>query len=208
MAVRIYEFAGFPNPARVRIALAEKGLSEQVEFVSVNVPAGEHKQPDFLAKNPDGAVPVLELEDGTTIAECTAITEYFDHLSGETVLTGKTPKERALVHMMQRRAEAGLLDAVAGYFHHATPGLGPDIEGYQCSEWGNHQLTRATDSMRYMNEVLGESPYVAGDNFSMADITVFAGLAFADLVKVEIPAECTQLLAWRDRMNERPSIKG
>ena len=82
----------------------------------------------FLAKNPSGAVPVLELDDGTTIAECTAITEYLDHSAGEPTLTGKTPKQRATIHMMQRRAEAGLLDAVGAYFHHATPGLGPDIE--------------------------------------------------------------------------------
>ncbi|MEL6937663.1 MAG: glutathione S-transferase [Cyanobacteria bacterium J06598_1] len=208
MAAKVYEFSGFPNPARVRIALAEKGLSDQVEFVSVNVPAGEHKQPEFLAKNPSGTVPVLELEDGTTIAECTAITEYFDHLAGDPVLTGRTPKERAMIHMMQRRAEAGLLDAVAAYFHHATPGLGPDIEGYQCADWGNHQRARATDGMRYVNGVLAERPYVAGDAFSMADITVFAGLAFADAASVEIPADCENLLAWRDRMNARPSIKG
>ncbi|MEL6553261.1 MAG: glutathione S-transferase [Cyanobacteria bacterium J06621_11] len=208
MAEKVYEFQGFPNPARVRIALAEKGLSDRVEFVSVNVPAGEHKRPEFLAKNPSGAVPVLELEDGTTIAECTAITEYFDHLAGETVLTGRTPKERATIHMMQRRAEAGLLDAVAAYFHHATPGLGPDIEGYQCADWGNHQRARAVEGMRYMNDILATSSYVAGDDFSMADITVFAGLAFADAASVEIPAECGHLIAWRDRMNQRPSIKG
>lgn len=208
MTEKVYEFPGFPNPARVRIALAEKGLSDRVEFVRVNVPAGEHKRPEFLAKNPSGAVPVLELEDGTTIAECTAITEYFDHLVGETVLTGKTPKERATIHMMQRRAEAGLLDAVAAYFHHATPGLGADIEGYQCADWGNYQRERAVKGMRYMNEVLATSPYIAGSDFSMADITVFAGLAFADAVKMEIPADCENLLAWRARMNERPSIKG
>ena len=208
MVDKVYEFAGFPNPARVRIALAEKGLSDRVEFVSVNVPAGEHKRPDFLAKNPFGAVPVLELEDGTTIAECTAITEYFDHLAGEPMLTGRTPKERATIHMMQRRAESGLLDAVAAYFHHATPGLGPDIEDYQCAEWGTHQRSRAADGMRYIDGVLAKSPYVAGNDFSMADITVFAGLAFADAASVEIPAECENLLAWRDRMNARPSFKG
>jgi glutathione S-transferase len=85
--LRIYDFKGFPNPARVRIAIAEKELTDRVEFVTVNVPGGEHKQPAFLARNPAGAVPVLELEDGTHIAECTAITEYLDHLDGEPVLT-------------------------------------------------------------------------------------------------------------------------
>ena len=114
--MKIYDYEGFPNPARVRIALAEKGLADRVEFVSVDVPNGEHLQPAFKAKNPSGAVPVLELDDGTTIAECTAITEYLDQLDGQPTLTGRTPKERATNHMMQRRAETGLLDAVATYF--------------------------------------------------------------------------------------------
>jgi len=69
--VKIYDFEGFPNPARVRIALAEKGVTDRIEFIPVNVPAGEHRKPEFLAKNPSSAVPVLELEDGTCISECT-----------------------------------------------------------------------------------------------------------------------------------------
>jgi glutathione S-transferase len=73
--MEVYEFKGFPNPARVRIALAEKGLLNQVEFIHVDVPAGDHKKPEFLAKNPSGAVPVLELDDGTMISECSAIIE-------------------------------------------------------------------------------------------------------------------------------------
>ncbi|MEM9355391.1 MAG: glutathione S-transferase [Pseudomonadota bacterium] len=204
--MKVYEFEGFPNPARVRIALAEKGLTNKVEFVSVNVPEGEHKEPAFLEKNPAAAVPVLELEDGTTIAECTAITEYLDHLDGAPTLTGRTPKDRAVIHMMQRRAEAGLLDAVGAYFHHATPGLGPDVESYQCAEWGNHQKQRAVDGMRYLDGVLAKQSYLAGDAFSMADITAFAGLGFADFVKLDVPEDCNNLIAWRDRVAARPSI--
>ncbi len=206
--MKIYDFEGFPNPARVRIALAEKGLTDKVEFITVDVPGGEHKKEDFLKKNPSGAVPVLELDDGTTIAECTAITEYLDNLNGETSLTGRSAKERAVIHMMQRRAEAGLLDAVGAYFHHATPGLGPDIEGYQCAEWGNHQRERAIAGMRYLDGKLGEQPYLAGDDFSMADITAFAGLAFADFAKIDIPEDCANLKSWRQRVAERPSIAG
>ena len=81
--MKIYDFKGFPNPTRVRIALAEKGLIDKVQFVNVDVPRGEHKEPAFMAKNPSAAVPVLELEDGTFISECTAITEYLDNLVGE-----------------------------------------------------------------------------------------------------------------------------
>src|SRR6185503_3970941 len=116
--LKIYEFKGFPNPTRVRIALAEKELSDKVEFISIDVPGGEHRLPAFAKKNPYATVPVLELEDGTCISECTAITEYVDNLVGEPVLTGKSAKDRAVIHMMQRRAETGLLDAAATYFHH------------------------------------------------------------------------------------------
>lgn len=206
--MKVYEYQGFANPARIRIALAEKGLTDQVAFVTVDVPGGEHQQAAFLAKNPTGTVPVLELDDGTTIAECTAITEYLDHVSGELTLTGRTPKERAVIHMMQRRAEAGLLDAVAAYFHHATPGLGAEIEGYQCAEWGKHQRERAIAGMHYFDGLLAKRPYLAGDTFSMADITAFAGLAFADFAEVAIPEACVNLLSWRQRVGERPSIAG
>ncbi|HEX4801789.1 MAG: glutathione S-transferase family protein [Myxococcales bacterium] len=204
--MRIYDFKGFPNPTRVRIALAEKGLTDRVEFISVDVPAGEHKRAEFLAKNPSGAVPVLELEDGTTIAECTAITEYLDNLEGKPTLTGKGPRERAIVHMMQRRAEAGLFDAVAIYFHHATPGLGPQIETYQNPEWGEKNRERAIVGMSYLDDVLAVQPYLAGQGFSMADITAFVGLAYADFAEVEVPAKLSNLHAWRERVAARPSV--
>lgn len=206
--MKIYDVAAFPNPARVRIALAEKNATDQVEFVDVDVMGGEHKKPPFLAKNPGGAVPVLELDDGTCISECTAITEYIDHAFEGPSLSGKTAKDRAVVHMMQRRAEANLLDAVGAYFHHATPGLGPDIETYQNKEWGEKQKERAVSGMRYFDEVLGKQPYVAGQDFSMADITAFAGLAFADFAKIDIPSDCQNLLAWREKVGSRPSVAG
>ncbi len=204
--LKIYEYKGFPNPTRARIALAEKGLIDKVQFINVDVPGGEHKQPAFLAKNPSGAVPVLELEDGTTIAECTAITEYLDHLDGQPTLTGRTPRERAVIGMMQRRAEAGLMDAVATYFHHATPGLGPVIETYQNREWGEKNRERALAGMRYLDQVLSGQPYIAGQDFSVADITAFAGLAFADFVKIDIPEDLGRLRDWRTRIAARPSI--
>jgi len=204
--MKIYEFEGFPNPARVRIALAEKNQTDQVEFVQIDVPGGEHQTPAFLAKNPSGAVPVLELEDGTIISECTAITEYLDQVSGEPTLTGRTPQQRAVIHMMQRKAEAGLLDAVSAYFHHATPGLGPDIEGYQCAEWGNHQRDRAVAGMEFLDGVLADQSYLAGDEFSVADITAFVGLGFADFAEIAIPEEYGHLNAWRQRVAARPSI--
>ena len=204
--MKIYEFEGFPNPARVRVALAEKGMTEDVEFVSVNVPEGEHLGEEFRAKNPSATVPMLELDDGTCISECTAITEYIDNLDGAPTLTGQTPKDRAVIHMMQRRTEAGFLDAVATYFHHATPGLGPDIEGYQCAEWGEHQKETALKGMRYLNGVLADQPYLAGQVFSMADITAHAGLLFASFAQIDIPDDFRHLKDWHARVSSRPSI--
>ncbi|MGF1649962.1 MAG: glutathione S-transferase [Hyphomicrobiaceae bacterium] len=202
----IHDYKGFPNPLRVRIAVSEKGLNDRVRYETVDVPSGAHRTPAFLAKNPSGAVPVLELDDGTFISECTAITEYLDHLDGAPALTGGSPRERAVIHMMQRRAEADLLDAVATYFHHATPGLGPAIETYQNAEWGRRQRDRAIAGMRQFDALLASQPWLAGDRFSMADITAFAGLVFADFAAVAVPEDCNNLIAWRARVAGRPSV--
>ena len=205
--MKIHDFPIGPYPARVRIALAEKNLGSRVQFVMVDLRKGEHKTPEFLAKNYSGTVPVLELDDGTLIAECTAITEYLDALDGAPTLTGATPREKGLIHMMSKRAELEMLDAISVYFHHATPGLGPDVELYQNAEWGLRQRDKALKGMAYFDGILARQPFVAGDVFSMADITVIAGLIFAGLVKLPVPAGCGTLRAWYARMSERPSVK-
>ncbi|MDG0981075.1 MAG: glutathione binding-like protein [Tateyamaria sp.] len=107
---------------------------------------------------------------------------------------------------MNLRAENGLLNAVVTYFHHATPGLGPDLETYQCDEWGNKQKEVAGETMAYLNEVLSDNEYLAGSKFTISDITAFAGLAFADFAKVEIPESLSNLNAWRAKVAARPSI--
>jgi glutathione S-transferase len=203
----IYDMPGGPYPARVRIALLEKSLQARVRFVTVNLWKGEHKKPEFLAKNYSGTLPVLELDDGTLIAECTAITEYLDALDGAPMLTGRTPREKGLIHMMSKRAELELLDAVSVYFHHATPGLGPDVEIYQNPEWGFRQRDKALKGMHYFDAVLRAQPFVAGEAFSMADITVIGGLIFAGLVDLPVPAACSALQAWYTKIQERPSVK-
>ncbi|MBM2293083.1 glutathione S-transferase [Sulfitobacter pseudonitzschiae] len=126
-----------PYPARVRIALAELDLQDNVRFVEVNLRTGAHKRPEFLEKNYSGTLPVLELADGTFLAECTAITEYLDHLGGQPRLTGISARERGMIHMMNKRAEIEFMDPISVYFHHATPGLGPDVELYQNPEWAS-----------------------------------------------------------------------
>jgi glutathione S-transferase len=211
--MKIFDIPGFPNPLRIRIVLAEKNLASQVEFIKVDLPAAEHRQAAFLAINPTGTVPVLQLDDGTYISECTAITEYLDTLDGNPVLTGKSPKEKALVHMMQKRAESELIDAVGIYFHHATPGLGPALQAFKSPdwegrrEWGERSRDKAIAGMRYFDKVLTAQPYVAGESFSMADITVWAGLVFAGFANIRVPEECTALLNWRQTVDERSSVK-
>lgn len=204
--MKIYDWFDGPYPARVRIAVAEKYLQSQVRYESVNLWTGEHKQPAFLAKNYSGTLPVLELLDGTLIAECTAITEYLDNLTGAPMLTGTTPLEKGTIHMMSRRAELELLDAISTYFHHATPGLGPKVELYQNREWGMRQRDRALRAMGYFDTLLQQHPYIAGDTFSMADITVIAAFIFAAIVKLTVPAEHKALHAWHARMQQRPSV--
>ncbi|MDQ0654106.1 glutathione S-transferase family protein [Pseudomonas cedrina] len=205
--MKIYDWYNGPYPARVRIALAEKGLLPRVEFVSVNLWNGEHKQPAFLALNYSGTLPVLQLDDGTLIAECTAITQYLDALDGTPILTGRTPVEQGLIHMMTKRAEIEFMDAVSVYFHHATPGLGPEVELYQNAEWGLRMRDKAVRGMRYFDAVLKSRPYVAGNEFSMADIAVLGGMIFAALVELPVPAECEALQAWLARVNERASVQ-
>lgn len=205
--MKIYDWPTGPYPARVRIALAEKNLRPRVEFVTVDLYKGEHKKAEHLARHYSGTLPVLELDDGTFIGECTAITEYLDALDGTPTLTGSTPREKGVIHMMSKRAELELLDAISTYFHHATPGLGPDVEIYQNAEWGLRQRDKALRGMHYFNGILEKQPFVAGEFFSMADITVIGGLIFAGLLKLPVPAECGALESWYARMQERPSVK-
>lgn len=204
--MKIYDVEGFPNPARVRIALAEKGATDRVEFIPVDVMGGAHRSAAFRAKNPDATVPCMELEDGTHISHCNAIIEYIDAALEGPSLTGESPTDRARISMMNLRAETGLLNAVGAYFHHATPGLGPDLETDPCAEWGQKQKGVAEATMVYLDSVLAKTAFLAGDRFSMADITAFAGLAFADLAEVPIPDRLTHLTAWRSRIAARPSI--
>lgn len=211
--MKLHDTAGLPNPARIRIVLAEKGLDARLELVRVNLWAAEHQTPEFRAKNPTSTVPVLELDDGTFISECIAITEYLDNLDGNPTLTGRAPREKAMIHMMQKRADHLLIDGVGVFFHHATPGLGKANEAFKSSEWefrkvwGIKHGERAMAGMKYFNEVLKTSPFVAGDTFSVADITVWAALVHGGYSGLDVPAELTALIEWRDRVDDLPSVK-
>src|SRR6185369_3036314 len=199
--MKLYDSQGTPNAARIRIVLAAKGLESQVEFVTVDLITAQQKQPAFLKMNPIGKTPVLVLEDGLALSESTAITEYLDNLDGNPTLTGKTPREKALIHMMQRRVEMMLLETVDDYFHYGTPGLGKALRPWRmpdwsaAKEWGERRGAQATQNMPYFNDILAKQPFVAGDTFSMADISLWAAFAFADAVSVPIPSGLPALAA-------------
>ncbi|MBO1254763.1 glutathione S-transferase [Alteromonas sp. 5E99-2] len=201
-----YDTKGLPNPDRIRIAFKEKGVFDQIKVVQVNLWEGEHRTEGFRKINPNATVPLIVLKDGTAISESTAITEYIDHQFEGVNLTGRSAEQRAVIHMMQRRGEQKIVDAIGAYFHHATIGFGPEVEGKQNKEWGQLHYEKTLQGMRYFNDVLKSNKYIAGDIFSMADITVFTGLNFSETFpKVMIPKDCNALLEWRNRMFERPS---
>jgi glutathione S-transferase len=212
-AVKIYDRDGTPNTARIRIVLAEKKLEDRIDFVSVDLIGAAHKQPDFLAKNPIGKIPLLELDDGLVISESTAITEYLDNLDSPPTLTGRTPREKAQIHMMQRRVEQLLLEPLDDYFHYGTPGLGRQLAPWRMpewdgrKEWGERRGKAALRGLPYFDDVLARQPFVAGDAFSMADITLFISLLFADATGLPIAEDLISLRAWRARIGERPAVR-
>lgn len=163
--------------------------------------------------NPIGKIPVLVLEDGTIISESTAITEYLDNLDGNPILTGKTPREKGLIHMMQRRSEMMVIDAVDDYFHYGMPGLGPALRPWRmpdwsgAKEWGQRRGAYAVKNLAYFNDVLSKTPFLTGDTFSMPDITLFAGLMFAEIVGLPIADEHNALKAWRAKVADIPAVK-
>lgn len=204
--LKFYDARGLPNPDRVRIALTEKSALDQFEIIQVDLWKGEHRTEAFKKINPSVTIPLIVLENGQAISETTAITEYIDHRFEGIPLTGTTPEERATIHMMQRRGEQKIVDAIGTYFHHATVGFGPKVELNQNTSWGRAHLQKTLDGMRYFNDVLRKDKFIAGSSFSMADITVFTGINFSEAFpQVMIPSSYNHLLAWRDRMFERPS---
>ena len=211
--MELYDRAGAPNTARIRIALSAKGLDDKVDFVSIDLIGAQQKTDAYLAKNPIGKIPLLELDDGTVISESTAITEYLDNLEGNPVLTGKAPREKGLIHMMQRRVEQLVMEPFDDYFHYGTRGLGAALTPWRMpewagrKEWGERRGTFATRNLPYFDHVLDRQPFLAGDTFSMPDITLYAFLLFTDILSFPIAPELKALAAWRARVEELPAVK-
>ena len=200
--MKLYEYEPYPSPRRVRMFLAEKGIN--IPCVQVDVPAGEHRSPEFLSKNPDGVVPLLELDNGNFISETVAISRYFEENYPQPALMGSTAEEKAAVEMWQRRVENSLANTVATYFHHATEGLG-EPDRYRNKEWGEKNREKAISAMRQLEIQLAKNKFIVGDKFSIADITALCAIDFAAAVNIPIPDECRHLKRWYAEVSQRQS---
>lgn len=202
--MKIYDYKGFPNPRRVRIFLAEKGIHD-IPFEQIDVPGGDHRKPAFLAKNPYAAVPVLELDDGSYVSESVAISRYFEDRNPTPSLLGRNAKEKAEIDMWQRRVEATILEPALAYFHHGTEGFGA-LEPYQNREWGNYSRDRVAGGLEKLDQHLAGREFVAGENFSIADITAVCGIDMAKAVGIDIAPANVNLHRWYDAISTRPSV--
>ena len=161
--MKLYQHPQAPNPRRVRIFLAEKGIMEKVEMVTINLMTGEQHEESFTEKNPYAALPVLELDDGTIIAESVSISRYFEDLLPEKPLLGGDAKEKGIIDMWLRRIEQGVFSAAGTYFHQATDGIGDDR--YRNKEWGRHNVKILNHSLDIMEKQLTKQSYIAGENY-------------------------------------------
>ncbi len=202
--MRLYNSNLAPNPRRVRIFLAEKGVA--IPTVDVDLARMEHKSEAFSALNPFQRIPALELDDGTVIAESVAICRYIEELHPDPPLFGVGALERAMVEMWQRRLELSLLLPVVQAFRHSPPAM-KAMETPQIEEWAEANKPRALEAMARVDEALGERPFIAGERFGIADITGLVALDFAKAARIAIPEELARLRRWRDALAARPSAK-
>ncbi len=199
--MKLYESPS-PNARRVQVFMAEKGID--CERVPVDIRAGENISAEYLAKNPGGRVPMLELDDGTFLSESVAICRYLEGLHPEPNLFGTTPLEVGTIEMWQRRVELNFMAEVAGAFRNIT-GFFKDRE--TCvAEWGQVCAEKAAKNIQMFDDQLADNEYLAGDRFTNADITLCIAVDFARMVKVvEIP-ELANLERWHALVSQRPSL--
>jgi glutathione S-transferase len=200
--MKLYHSMHAPNARRVRIFLAEKGI--EVALVDIDLAKFDHREERFRAINSFETVPVLELDDGTIIAESIAICRFFEELSPSPSLFGTTMLERAEIEMWQRRAEFFLLLPISQIFRHSHPAMAK-LESPQVPDWAASNRVKAIANFARFDAALDGKPFVASGRFSIADVTALVALDFAQRARLAIPHEYKNLHRWRAELAARPS---
>jgi glutathione S-transferase len=200
--MKLYDGGRAPNPRRVRIFLAEKGIEVPAEQIDLG--ALQQRSQAYTAINPMQRVPALVLDDGTVIAESIAICRYFDALHPEPALFGRGALDAALVEMWNRRAELHLLFPVASVFQHQHPAMKEMVQP-QLPEWGEANKPRIFSFLRFLDEELKDRPFLAGAAYSVADITAMVAVDFMRVSKLKAPEELGHLRRWHQAVSARPS---
>jgi glutathione S-transferase len=201
--MKIYDFTGAPNPRRLRVFLAEKGV--QVPLEQVNLATADNRKPEFLKKNPMGGIPVLELDDGTCIAESVALCRYLEELHPEPTLMGKDGKEKAVIEMWNRRMEFEILAMSAGSFRNTSDFFKGRIP--QVPEYGEICKNAVIKRLEWLDTELANRKFIAGDRFTIADITALIGIDFGRTTQIKIQPEQKNLARWHAEVSGRPSAK-
>ena len=199
--VKLLDSPAAPNPRRVRIFLAEKGI--EVEREEIDIGAGVNRQSPYTDQNPMGGVPVLVLDDGTWLAESVAICRYFEELQPEPQLMGRTGQERAEVEMWNRRMESEILHTIAQTFRQSHKFFKGRIP--QVPEYGEACRGVAIKRMAWLDEELGQKKFVAGEEFTIADITALCGIDFGRVSKIKIDPTHKNLTRWHEVVSARQS---
>ena len=190
-----------PNPRRVRIFLAEKGVD--LPETPVDMRKREHKSAEFRAKNSMGQLPALELDDGTCIAETVAICRYFEETHPEPPMFGRTAVEKALVDQWIRRVEFAVMMPVGNFWRHAHPFTAALLT--QFKDFGESNKETYRGAQKYVDRELEGREFLVGDSYTMADICLLSTVDFAEWIGLPVEDEFANLKAWRERVKARPS---
>jgi glutathione S-transferase len=202
--MKLYDTKTAPNPRRTRIFLAEKGIevpTEQVDMV-----AFQHKTPEYTAINPLQRMPSLVLDDGTVITESIAICRYFETLQPEPPLFGSGAKEMALVEMWNRRCEINFFANVAAVFRHLHPAM-KEFEVPQVPAYAEAMRPRAIWFLELLDKELAAREFIAGDRFSVADITTLCAVDFMKPARLQMPEGAANVKRWHAAVSARPSAR-
>jgi glutathione S-transferase len=200
--MKLYDGGRAPNPRRVRIFLAEKGITVPTEQVDLG--KLQQRSEAYTAINPMQRVPALVLDDGSVIAESIAICRYFEALQPDPPLLGRGALDSALIEMWNRRAELHLLFPVASVFQHLHPAMKIMVDP-QVAAWGEANRPRVFEFLRFLDGELKDRPYVAGSAFTVADITALVAVDFMRVSKMTVPEELANVRRWHQAVSARPS---